>query len=78
MHKVLIPLCARIKSPHKYLLQRNHSIMDTIGTAKAVLYVQVSLIQWLNNTAMYCSGSRTSVLNREMSSIERFHCISLF
>ena len=44
--------------------------MDTIGTTKTVLYMEVSLIQRLNNTVKYYCGMRPSVLNREMSFIQ--------
>ena len=44
--------------------------MDTIGATKTVLYMEVSLIQWVNTgNTVYC-GTRTSVLNREMSLIQ--------
>ena len=55
-------------------LQWNLSIMDTIGTTKTVLYMEVSFIQWLNNTVKYYRGTRTSVLNREMSFIQGVLC----
>ena len=44
---------------------------DTIGTTEKVLYMEVSLIQRLNNTAMYYCGIETGVLNREVSFIQR-------
>ena len=51
-------------------IQWSLSIMDPIGTIKTVLYMEVSLIQRLSNTVKYYCGTRTSVLNREMSFIQ--------
>ena len=40
----------------------NLSIRDTIGTTKTVLYMEVSLIQRLNNAIKYYCGMRGSTI----------------
>ena len=42
--------------------------MDTIRTTKTVLYMEVFLIQRLNDTVKYYCG------REQVSLIERFHC----
>ena len=51
-------------------LEWDLSITDTIGTNTTVPYLEVSLIQRLNNTVMYCCDVRASVLNGEVSFIQ--------
>ena len=46
-------------------------MMDIIGTSENVFCMEVSLIQGLSNTVMYYSGMRTSVVNREVSFVQR-------
>ena len=49
-------------------------LTDTIGTTKIVLHMEVSVIQWVNNTVMYYCGTRISVLNIQFFSfIKWFH-----
>ena len=45
--------------------------MGTIGTSEIILYMEVSLIQGLNNTGKYYCGARISVLIRRVSFIQR-------
>ena len=52
-----------------YSLQRSLSTIDTIGTTKNALYMEVYLIQRLSNAVKCYCGTRTSVLKREMSFI---------
>ena len=52
------------------LVQWNLSIEDTIGTQLAVLYREVSLIQWEICTQLYVVGTADSVLIREVSLIQ--------
>ena len=42
----------------------------TTRTVKIVLFIEVSLIQRLSNIVKYYCGTRTSVLDKEMSSIQ--------
>ena len=51
--------------------------MDTPGTAKIVVNIEVSLIQRLCDIVLYYCETRTSILNRNVPFIKRFHCNSL-
>ena len=57
-------------------IQWNLSIMDTIRTTKLILYMEVSLIQWLNNAVKYYCGTKKVSLIERGNFINRFHFTS--
>ena len=62
-------MCYMFTSPHKSI-QWNLTMKVTIGTTENVVYMEVSSIPSLNNTAMHYNGTGTGVLHGEVSFIQ--------